>query len=247
MSGIDPAGLVTETLIDSETLQARIAELGAQITSDYADDPPLLVCVLKGAFMFVADLVRAIDLPVEVDFMAISSYGSGTQTSGIVRIVKDLEISIEGRAVIVVEDIVDSGLTLSYLLKSLQARRPSSLAICALLTKPERREVDVPVTYVGFEIPNKFVVGYGLDMNERFRNLRLHRRSVATPDDHSRAARYPESVRTTHVGACPLDCPDTCSWVLEADDGRVSPSAATRRSRSRTAPCAGRSTGTSTT
>jgi hypoxanthine phosphoribosyltransferase len=172
MSGIDPDGAVAETLIDSDTLQARIAELGAQITSDYADDPPLLVCVLKGAFMFVADLVRVIDLPVEVDFMAISSYGSGTQTSGIVRIVKDLEISIEGRAVIVVEDIVDSGLTLSYLLKSLQARRPRSLAICALLTKPERREVDVPVTYVGFEIPNRFVVGYGLDVNERFRNLR---------------------------------------------------------------------------
>ncbi len=185
MSGIDPGGLVAETLIDGETLQARVAELGAQITSDYADDPPLLVCVLKGAFMFVGDLVRAIDLPVEVDFMAISSYGSGTQTSGIVRIVKDLEISIEGRAVIVVEDIVDSGLTLSYLLKSLQARRPRSLAICALLTKPERREVDVPVTYVGFEIANKFVVGYGLDIEERFRNLD-YIGVVATPDDHSR-------------------------------------------------------------
>jgi len=171
MSGIDPGGLVADTLIDRDTLQARIAELGAQITLDYADDPPLLVCVLKGAFMFLADLVRSIDLPVEVDFMAISSYGSGTQTSGIVRIVKDLEISIEGRAVIVIEDIVDSGLTLNYLLKSLQARRPRSLAICALLTKPERREVDVPVTYVGFEIPNRFVVGYGRDFDERFRNL----------------------------------------------------------------------------
>jgi hypoxanthine phosphoribosyltransferase len=171
MTGIDPGGLVADTLIDRATLQARIAELGAQITRDYADDPPLLVCVLKGAFMFLSDLVRSIDLPIEVDFMAISSYGSGTQTSGIVRIVKDLEISIEGRTVIVVEDIIDSGLTLSYLLKSLQARRPRSLAICALLTKPERREVDVPVTYVGFEIPNRFVVGYGLDFDERFRNL----------------------------------------------------------------------------
>jgi hypoxanthine phosphoribosyltransferase len=171
MSGIDPGGLVADTLIDRATLQARIAELGAQITRDYADDPPLLVCVLKGAFMFLSDLVRSIDLPVEIDFMAISSYGSGTQTSGIVRIVKDLDISIEGRAVIVIEDIVDSGLTLSYLLKSLQARRPRSLAICALLTKPDRREVDVPVTYVGFEIPNRFVVGYGLDYDERFRNL----------------------------------------------------------------------------
>lgn len=185
MSGIDPAGVIAETLIDSETLQARIAELGAQITSDYADDPPLLVCVLKGAFMFVADLARAIDLPIEIDFMAISSYGSGTQTSGIVRIVKDLEISIEGRAVIVVEDIVDSGLTLSYLLKSLQARRPRTLAICALLTKPERREVDVPVTYVGFEIANKFVVGYGLDVDERFRNLR-EIGVVEAPDEHVR-------------------------------------------------------------
>ena len=171
MSGIDPGGLVADTLIDRATLQARIAELGAQITRDYADDPPLLVCVLKGAFMFLSDLVRSIDLPIEVDFMAISSYGSGTQTSGIVRIVKDLEISIEGRAVIVIEDIVDSGLTLSYLLKSLQARRPRSLAICALLTKPERREVDMPIRYVGFEIPNRFAIGYGLDHAERYRNL----------------------------------------------------------------------------
>jgi hypoxanthine phosphoribosyltransferase len=172
VSGIDPTGLIAETLLSEETIQARIAELGAEITADYAGSPPLIVCVLKGAFVFLADLVRAIDLPVAVDFMAISSYGSGTQTSGIVRIVKDLEISIEGRDVLVVEDIVDSGLTLSYLVKSLQARRPRSLEICTLLTKPERREVDVPVRYVGFEIANRFVIGYGLDFDERFRNLR---------------------------------------------------------------------------
>ena len=171
-SGIDPGGLIAETLIDASTIQDRIRAMGTQITADYAGRPPLLVCVLKGAFVFLADLVRAIDLPVEVDFMAISSYGSGTQTSGIVRIVKDLEMSIEGRDVIVVEDIVDSGLTLSYLIKSLQARRPRSIEICALLTKPERREVEVPVRYVGFEIPNRFVIGYGLDFDERFRNLR---------------------------------------------------------------------------
>ncbi len=172
MNGIDPDGLIAETLIGADAIQARVAAIGAEITADYADNPPLLVCVLKGAFVFLADLVRAIDLPVEVDFMAISSYGSGTQNSGIVRIVKDLEMTIEGRDVLVVEDIVDSGLTLSYLIKSLQARRPRSLAICALLTKPERREVEVPVRYVGFEIPNRFVIGYGLDFDERFRNLR---------------------------------------------------------------------------
>ena len=172
MNGIDPDGLIAETLIGADEIQARVAAIGAEITTDYADNPPLLVCVLKGAFVFLADLVRAIDLPVEVDFMAISSYGSGTQNSGIVRIVKDLEMTIEGRDVLVVEDIVDSGLSLSYLIKSLQARRPRSLAICALLTKPERREVEVPVRYVGFEIPNRFVIGYGLDFDERFRNLR---------------------------------------------------------------------------
>jgi hypoxanthine phosphoribosyltransferase len=179
MHGIDADGLLAETLIEADAIQARVAEIGADITRDYAGAPPLLVCVLKGAFVFLADLVRAIDLPVEVDFMAISSYGSGTQNSGIVRIVKDLEMTIEGRDVLVVEDIVDSGLTLSYLMKSLQARRPRSIEICALLTKPERREVEVPVRYVGFEIPNRFVVGYGLDVGERFRNLR----SIAVVDE----------------------------------------------------------------
>jgi hypoxanthine phosphoribosyltransferase len=171
MRGLDPDGLIDETLIGEDELRARVRELGAEIARDYQGRTPLLVCVLKGAFMFLGDLVRAIDLPVEVDFMAISSYGSGTQSSGIVRIVKDLEATIEGRDVIVVEDIVDSGLTLSYLLRSLQARRPASLEICALLTKPERREVEIPVRYVGFEIPDRFVIGYGLDYAERFRNL----------------------------------------------------------------------------
>jgi hypoxanthine phosphoribosyltransferase len=172
MRGLDPQGLIAETLIEEAALQSRIRELGAEIERDYAGRSPLFVCVLKGAFVFLGDLVRHIDLPVEVDFMAISSYGSGTESSGIVRIVKDLEATIEGRHVIVVEDIVDSGLTLSYLLRSLQARRPASLEICALLTKPERREVDIPVRYVGFEIPDRFVIGYGLDYAEQFRNLR---------------------------------------------------------------------------
>jgi hypoxanthine phosphoribosyltransferase len=161
----------TTTLIDEQALQVRVAELGAAITRDYAGRRPLLVGVLKGAFIFLGDLARQIDLPVEIDFMAIASYGSGTQTSGIVRIVKDLDVSIEDRDVIVVEDIVDSGLTLSYLVKSLWARRPATIEICALLTKPERREAEVTVRYVGFEIPNRFVVGYGLDSGEAFRNL----------------------------------------------------------------------------
>ncbi len=171
VSGVDPNELIAETLISEVAIRERIAVIGGEIARDYAGRPPLIVCVLKGAFVFLADLVRAIDLPVSVDFMAISSYGSGTQTSGIVRIVKDLDITIEGRDVLVVEDIVDSGLTLSYLVKSLQARRPRSIEICTLLTKPDRREVEIPLRYVGFEIPNRFVIGYGLDFDERFRNL----------------------------------------------------------------------------
>ena len=172
MTQIDPNALVAETLIDEEAIARRVAELGAAITRDYAERDLVLVCVLKGAFVFLADLVRSIELPCAVDFMAISSYGSGTQTSGIVRILKDLEMPIEGRDVLVVEDIIDSGLTISYLVKSLRARRPASVEICALLTKPARREVEVPVRYVGFEIANRFVLGYGLDLDQRFRNLR---------------------------------------------------------------------------
>ena len=163
---------VSEILIDEETLQSRIGELGAEISEDYRGRDLLLVGVLKGAVFFMADLMRQITVPCEVDFMAISSYGASTDSSGVVRILKDLDESIEGRNVLVVEDIIDSGLTLSYLTRTLSARRPASLEICALLTKPERREVEVPVRYTGFEIPNRFVVGYGLDFAERYRNLR---------------------------------------------------------------------------
>jgi hypoxanthine phosphoribosyltransferase len=163
---------VAEILIEEDALRDRIAELGGEISADYAGKDLLLVGVLKGAVFFMADLMRHISIPCEVDFMAISSYGASTDSSGVVRILKDLDESIEGRNVLVVEDIIDSGLTLSYLKRTLGARHPASLEVCALLTKPERREVDVPVRYIGFEIPNRFVVGYGLDFAERYRNLR---------------------------------------------------------------------------
>ena len=162
---------VGEVLIDAETLRGRVEELGAEISADYEGRDLLLVGVLKGAIFFISDLMRELTVPCEIDFMAISSYGAGTDSSGVVRILKDLEINISGRDVLVVEDIIDSGLTLSYLRRTLGARKPASLEICALLTKPERREVDVPVRYVGFEIPNRFVIGYGLDFAERYRNL----------------------------------------------------------------------------
>ena len=162
---------VEEILIEEETLRARVAELGASITEDYRGRDLLLVGVLKGAVFFMADLMRHVDVPCEVDFMAISSYGAATDSSGVVRILKALDINIEGRNVLVVEDIIDSGLTLSYLMRNLESREPASLEICALLTKPERREIDVPVRWIGFEIPNKFVIGYGLDFAERYRNL----------------------------------------------------------------------------
>jgi hypoxanthine phosphoribosyltransferase len=169
---VDPltAG-VQEVLIDEATLQARIAELGAEITQDYTGRDLILVGVLKGAIFFMADLMRQLELPCEVDFMAISSYGAGVDSSGVVRILKDLDVSVEGRNVLIVEDIVDSGLTLSYLIRNLEARHPASLEVCALLTKPERRENEVDCRYVGFEIPNRFVIGYGLDFAERYRNL----------------------------------------------------------------------------
>jgi hypoxanthine phosphoribosyltransferase len=162
---------VGEILIEERELQARIAELGRELSHDYEGRDLLLVGVLKGAVFFMADLMRHITVPCEVDFMAISSYGAATDSSGIVRILKDLDLNIEGRHVLVVEDIIDSGLTLSYLTRTLAAREPASLEVCTLLTKPERREVDVPVRYVGFEIPNRFVIGYGLDFGERYRNL----------------------------------------------------------------------------
>jgi hypoxanthine phosphoribosyltransferase len=162
-----------EVLVSAEDLQRRVAELGQEISRDYSDPsrPLLLVGVLKGAVFFLSDLMRFIDVPVEVDFMAVASYGSATDSSGVVRILKDLDIAIEGRDVLIVEDIVDSGLTLQYLMRNLGSRNPGSLEVCALLTKPARRKVDLPTRYVGFEIPDKFVVGYGLDYAERHRNL----------------------------------------------------------------------------
>jgi hypoxanthine phosphoribosyltransferase len=162
---------VGEVLIDTDALSARIAELGTEISSDYEGRDLLLIGVLKGAVFFMADLMRKLTIPCEVDFMAISSYGASTDSSGVVRILKDLDINIEGRHVLVVEDIIDSGLTLSYLMRNLESREPETLEVCALLTKPDRREMEVPVRYVGFEIPNRFVIGYGLDFGERYRNL----------------------------------------------------------------------------
>jgi hypoxanthine phosphoribosyltransferase len=165
----DPA--LGRIIIDEATLQARIRELGQQITEDYAGRVPLLVGVLKGAFVFMSDLARAIDLPVEFDFMAVASYGRATRTSGVVRIVKDLDLDLTDRSVLVVEDIVDSGLTLSYLRKNLLARNPVSLEVCALLVKEGTQRVESDLAYTGFRIPPDFVVGYGLDAAERYRNL----------------------------------------------------------------------------
>jgi hypoxanthine phosphoribosyltransferase len=162
---------IGEVLVSAEEVQRRVAELGEQISRDYAGRSLLLIGVLKGAVFFLSDLMRFIEVPVEVDFMAVASYGSATDSSGVVRILKDLDASIEGRDVLIVEDIVDSGLTLQYLMRNLGSRNPSTLEVCALLTKPERRKVDLPTRYVGFEIPNRFVVGYGLDYDERHRNL----------------------------------------------------------------------------
>ena len=162
---------VGEVLIDEATLQARIAEMGEEISAFYDRRDPLLVGVLKGAVFFMADLMRHLTVPCEVDFMAISSYGAATDSSGVVRILKDLDINIEGRHVLVVEDIIDSGLTLSYLMRNLESREPASLEVAALMTKPARRQIDVDVRWVGFEIPNRFVIGYGLDFAERYRNL----------------------------------------------------------------------------
>jgi hypoxanthine phosphoribosyltransferase len=171
LTALDPDRLIAETLVEEEALQARIAELGDEISRDYHGREPLLVGVLKGAVFFMADLVRRVTVPCEIDFMAVSSYGSGTDSSGVVRILKDLDANIEGRHVLIVEDIVDSGLTLSYLVRNLQARSPASLEVCALLTKPARRKVDLSTRYVGFEIPDRFAIGYGLDHAERYRNL----------------------------------------------------------------------------
>lgn len=165
---MEPIGTV---LFDEETIRARVAELGREISRDYAGKAPILVNILKGGFIFLADLVRRIDVSCEMDFMVVSSYEDRTESSGVVRILSDLGLNVEGRHVLVVEDIVDSGLTLDYLRELLLARNPASLRVVTLLDKHERRKVQVPVDYVGFRIPDKFVVGYGLDYAQRFRNL----------------------------------------------------------------------------
>jgi hypoxanthine phosphoribosyltransferase len=167
----EPTETIGEILVPADALQERVRELGAKISEDYAGRRLLLVAVLKGAIFFISDLMRAIDIDCEVDFMAVASYGSGTDSSGVVRIIKDLDASIEDRDVLIVEDIVDSGLTLQYLLRTLGARNPASLQVCALLDKPDRRKVELPTRYVGFEIPDRFAIGYGLDYAERYRNL----------------------------------------------------------------------------
>ena len=162
---------VGPVLLTADEIAGRVAALGKEITADYADRRPLLVGVLKGAFVFMADLARAIELPVEIDFMAVSSYGSATKTSGVVRIIKDLDLDLTGRHVVIVEDIVDSGLTLAYLRKNLAARGPASLEVCSLLVKEGLQKTDPEMRYVGFRIPPVFVIGYGLDVDERYRNL----------------------------------------------------------------------------
>ncbi len=174
----DPS--IGEILVQPDDLRQRVRALGQQVTVEYAGRDLFLIGVLKGAVFFLADLMRHIDIPCEVDFMAVSSYGSATDFSGVVRILKDLDTPIEGRDVLIVEDIVDSGLTLQYLMRNLGARNPASLEVCALLTKPERRKVELPIRFVGFEIPDRFAIGYGLDFAERFRNLPY----VATLREH---------------------------------------------------------------
>lgn len=162
---------VAEVLISEDQIQQKIAEIGARICTDFAGEQILIVAVLKGALLFLADLIRHIDLPLAIDFLAVSSYGAGTESSGVVRILKDLDETIEHQNVIIVEDIVDSGRTLDYLLRMLRQRNPATLHVCTLLDKRERREIDVPIDYVGFEVPDAFVVGYGLDYAEHYRQL----------------------------------------------------------------------------
>jgi len=162
---------IAEILIGADELQAKVAELGRQISEDYRGRNPLLICLLRGAVVFLSDLIRAIDVPLEMDFIAISSYGASTESSGVVRLVMDLKSNITGRNVLIVEDIVDTGRTLAYILDNLWTRRPADIKVCALLNKPYRREVQVNLDYYGFEIPDEFVVGYGLDYAESYRNL----------------------------------------------------------------------------
>lgn len=168
-TALDPD--IQQILVDEQQLARRVKELGEEISRDYAGRPLVLVCILRGAVIFMADLLRAIRIPVTIDFMAISSYGNNVKSSGVVRILKDLDGSIEGKDVLIVEDIIDSGLTLAYLLENLRSRRPNSLEVCVLLDKQVPRKVSLPVRYKGFAIPDAFVVGYGLDYAERYRNL----------------------------------------------------------------------------
>ncbi len=171
MESTDIAGDLTQILLTEEQIHDRLAEMARQIEVDYAGDEVLLVGVLKGAVMVMADLARELKIPLNMDWMAVSSYGSGTRSSGVVRILKDLDADLTGRRVLIVEDIIDSGLTLSWLLKNLGGRSPASLEVCALLRKPDAVKVEVPVKYIGFDIPNEFVIGYGLDYAERYRDL----------------------------------------------------------------------------
>ncbi len=163
--------IVEHVLISEEEIQARVRELAALVSQDYAQRTITLICILKGGLMFLCDLAKQITSPVTYDFMSVSSYGDATESSGVVRITKDLEESIEGKHVLIVEDIIDTGLTLSYLLKNLHSRNPASLKICTLLNKPANRRVEIPVDYVGFEVPNEFLVGYGLDFRQLYRNI----------------------------------------------------------------------------
>ena len=162
---------IKKILIEEKELQAKVAEIGAKVTEDYKGKELLIVCVLKGAVVFVSDLIRKIDLPLDIDFMAISSYGDNTKSSGVVRILKDLNMSIEGKHVLIVEDIIDSGLTLAYLVENLRSRGPESVEICTILDKKERRTTTLDIKYTGFQVPDEFVVGYGLDYAEKYRNL----------------------------------------------------------------------------
>lgn len=163
--------IVERIIISEEEIQQRVRELGQAISKDYAGKTITLLCILKGGLMFLCDLAKHITVPVTYDFMSVSSYGDATESSGVVRITKDLEDSIEGKHVIIVEDIIDTGLTLSYLLKNLHSRHPASLRICTLLDKPANRRVDIPIDYVGFDVPNEFLVGYGLDFKQLYRNI----------------------------------------------------------------------------
>jgi hypoxanthine phosphoribosyltransferase len=168
---VDGDNAIGEILVPAEDLERRVHELAQEVSRDYEGKDLVLIGVLKGAVFFLSDLMRNLDVPCEVDFMAVASYGSATKSSGVVRILKDLDAVIEGRDVLIVEDIVDSGLTLQYLLRNLAGRNPRTLEVCALLIKPERQKVDLQARYVGFKIPNRFAIGYGLDFDERYRNL----------------------------------------------------------------------------